>query len=345
MMNIQKLFGISLTYSYLCPLNMERKRPLVSFIITYYQLPVPMLCECIDSILALPMQADEREIIVVDDGSDTSPMNGLLHYGDSIVYVRQKHGGVSVARNTALNMAQGDYIQFVDGDDCLLDAYGQCLDIVRQYPDAEVVMFDFTHEKATETRTEAETVQVVSGTDLMRTSNLHGAICCCLFHRSVLGQLRFQPGIHYGEDEDFTAQLIIRAEQVYPTHAKAYYYRERSTSAVHQQDSASTDRRLDDTIKVIVHLQQVADTLPYGDRQAMQRRVAQLTMDFIYNTIVLTHSRSKLEDCVEQLRQQGLFPLPDKNYSQKYVWFRRMSSTAFGRLMLLRTLPLLKRER
>ena len=323
---------------------MERKRPLVSFIITYYQLPVPMLCECIDSILALPLQADEREIIVIDDGSDTSPMNGLLHYGDSIVYVRQKHGGVSVARNTALNMAQGDYIQFVDGDDCLLlDAYAQCLDIIRQHPDAEVVMFDFTHDK--ETATSTETIQAVSGADLMRTSNLHGAICCCLFHRSVLGQLRFQPGIHYGEDEDFTAQLIIRAEQVYPTHAKAYYYRERSTSAVHQQDSASTDRRLDDTLKVIMHLQQVADTLPYGDRQAMQRRVAQLSMDYLYNTIVLTHSRSKLEECVEQLRQQGLFPLPDKNYSNKYVWFRRMSSTAFGRLMLLRTLPLLKRER
>jgi DNA-binding transcriptional MocR family regulator len=56
-------------------------------------------------------------------------------------------------------------------------------------------------------------------------------------------------------------------------------------------------------------------------------------------------SRMTLRGALEQLRQQGLFPLPDKNYSQKYVWFRRMSSTAFGRLMLLRTLPLLKRER
>jgi glycosyltransferase involved in cell wall biosynthesis len=35
------------------------EKPLVSFILTYYNLPVKMLCECIDSILALTMQPDE----------------------------------------------------------------------------------------------------------------------------------------------------------------------------------------------------------------------------------------------------------------------------------------------
>ena len=66
---------------------MKESKPLVSFILTYYNLPVPMLCECIDSILALSLQPTEREIIVIDDGSDTSPMNGLMHYGDDIVYM------------------------------------------------------------------------------------------------------------------------------------------------------------------------------------------------------------------------------------------------------------------
>ena len=90
----------------------QEAQPLITFIIAYYNLPVQMLCECIDSILALPLKADEREIIVVDDGSDVSPMNGLMHYGTEIVYVRQKNGGLSMARNTGINMAQGQFLQF-----------------------------------------------------------------------------------------------------------------------------------------------------------------------------------------------------------------------------------------
>ena len=50
-----------------------------------------MLCECIDSILALSLRPFEREIIIVDDGSNVSPMNGLMQYGDEIIYIRQKN--------------------------------------------------------------------------------------------------------------------------------------------------------------------------------------------------------------------------------------------------------------
>ena len=53
---------------------MKEQRPLVSFILTYYNQPVQMLCECINSILALSLNEDEREIIVVDDGSEVSPV-------------------------------------------------------------------------------------------------------------------------------------------------------------------------------------------------------------------------------------------------------------------------------
>ena len=100
--------------------NMKENKPLISFIITYYNLPVEMLYECIDSILALSLRTDEREIIVVDDGSDSSPINELMRYGDDIIYVRQKNQGLSAARNKGIDVATGSYFQFVDADDQLI---------------------------------------------------------------------------------------------------------------------------------------------------------------------------------------------------------------------------------
>ena len=321
------------------------KLPLVSFIVTCYNLPTDMLCECIDSILKLNLHSDEREIIVVDDGSDVSPMNDLLKYGDDIIYVRQKNSGVSVARNTAMDMAKGQYIQIVDGDDCLLTApYEYCLDIVRNNSDVDVVMFDFTHQNS-QSPVNSDRFWKKNGAELMRNENIRGAACCCLFRQAVRGQLSFTPGIAYGEDEEFTPQLLIRAEAVCVTDAKAYFYRERATSAVHQTDEASIQKRLSDTKAVILRLNKLADISPQSDKVALQRRVAQLTMDYIYNTILLTRSEEKLNETLEDLRKEALFPLPNHPYSTKYTWFRRLSNSALGRKILLTTLPLMKKER
>ena len=53
----------------------DKTLPLISFIITYYNEPIDMIKKCIDSILKLTLSAEEREIIVIDDGSDISPLN------------------------------------------------------------------------------------------------------------------------------------------------------------------------------------------------------------------------------------------------------------------------------
>ena len=322
-----------------------KQQPLVSFILTDYNLPTDMLCECIDSILRLSLLPAEREIIVVDDGSDNSPMNDLLKYGDEIIYVRQKNGGVSSARNTGMEMAKGQYIQLIDGDDRLIQApYEHCLDIIRKNQDADMVMFDFTHHEHEGAASYAPP-RKKSGPELMRSENLRGSACCYLFRQAVRGQLAFTPGIAYGEDEEFTPQLLIRAETVYTTDAKAYYYRERPTSAVHKSDAADISKRLSDHLTVIQRLNTLADRRPFEERQALQRRIAQLTMDHLYNTIILTRSEDKLDETIAELRQQNLFPLPDKDYSTKYVWFRRMTNSRLGRKLLLRVLPLTKQER
>ena len=91
--------------------------PLVSFIITYHNESDAFLQACLDSIRALRFAEDEAEIIVVDDGSETPlaldyPLSAIRHR-----LIRQEHAGLSVARNTGIEAAKGQYIQFVDADD------------------------------------------------------------------------------------------------------------------------------------------------------------------------------------------------------------------------------------
>ena len=123
-----------------------QKRPLISFIVTTYNLQPELLAECLDSIIALSLSDLEREVILVDDGSDIPAIMQLADYQDNIIYIRQSNRGLSEARNAGMRIATGKYIQFVDGDDKLLPTpYEHCVDIAR-YNDPDVVMFNFTHK-------------------------------------------------------------------------------------------------------------------------------------------------------------------------------------------------------
>lgn len=321
----------------------QETQPLVTFIVTCHNLPARMLCECIESILDLSLRRFEREVIVVDDGSDVSPVDELLRYGDDIIYLRKGNGGVSTARNMGLRTATGKFIQFVDGDDTLIQAtYEHCLDTIR-YGKADVVMFDFTHQR--NAAPSYEDWETMSGCTMMRQHNIQGAACLCLFRRAILGELTFTPGVNYGEDEEFTPQLLLRAERVVRTTAKAYHYRQHEASATADKSREGVLRRLDDNLRVIRSLQQMAATLPTAERLALERRVAQLTMDHIYNTITLTRDSSLLHQRLDTLRADGLFPLPDRDYTTKYKWFRRMTNSNAGLALLMKTLPLIDKER
>ena len=312
------------------------EKPLISFILPYYDLPAAMLCECIDSILALSLSASQREIIVIDDGSKISPMEELKKYGDHIIYIRQKNLGLSEARNTGIQMARGEYLQFVDSDDLLIQSpYEHCIDLARQkHPD--IIVFDFTTTGSTVgTYTD---MQAMSGSEYMRHHNIKGTACGYLFQRTTLSDLRFTPGI-FNEDEEFTPLLLLRADTICVTNAQAYYYRQRENSIITNPDIRHKLKKLADTRAIISRLNIQADRLPTDERTALQRRVAQLTMDYLYHVIRQTHSRHYLDRKIESLRREGLFPLPDRHYTQKYTWFRRLSNSQAGRTLLLQIIP------
>ena len=91
----------------------------ISFILPYYRLGRKLLDRAVDSILNARLACD-YEIIVVDDGTPDSEASQWLDGKSSrLRYVWQENGGLSAARNKGIEMAEKEYVQFLDADDYL----------------------------------------------------------------------------------------------------------------------------------------------------------------------------------------------------------------------------------
>lgn len=288
----------------------------ISFIITYYNEPAELLRGCVDSILTLPLGDGEREIIVVDDGGKIPAEQSLT--GKGVRCIRQENGGLSRARNRGLEAAQGDYVQFVDADDALiLPSYSAVIRALRsQSPD--MVLFRFSDREDRGANPPGTAMKRTDGATYLRRHNIRGSACCYVFRRGILGGLRFEPGILH-EDELFTPQLLMRAGLLLHTTAAAYLYRQRTSTIMHSHDSAHTARRVRDAQRVIAELKAMSDGM--GGASPLRRRVAQLTMDHIYNVWNLTRDPGTVLRTTAALRGMGLFPLPLRPYTAKYLAF------------------------
>lgn len=88
--------------------------PNVSVIIPAYNRAF-IIGQTIDSVLQ--QTYGNYEIIVVDDGSTDNTYEALKPYWDKIRYEYKENGGIASARNRGLELAQGEYIAFLDSDD------------------------------------------------------------------------------------------------------------------------------------------------------------------------------------------------------------------------------------
>lgn len=315
--------------------------PLISFIVTYHNEPEALVRACIESIQTLHLAKDEAEIILVDDGSKVPlclpqreeepqdswiPQNpsALLTCGTkfNIQIVRQEQAGLSVARNTGLCHAQGRYIQFVDADDCLIpSAYAVVLEQLRN-ASPDLVLFRMTkqlpHKSSSMGSSQDKPLPIVgtvswrgTGASFLLHHNLRASACAYVFRRYILGDLHFCPGIFH-EDELFTPQLFLRANTLVELDVHAYFYRQHEGTITHSHSPQEVQKRLDDIQYIIRELKSL-------DEPLLERRIHQLTVDYLQKTWTLTHSFRELRKRCSELRKERFLPLPLLCYSPRYL--------------------------
>ncbi|SDP28963.1 CDP-glycerol glycerophosphotransferase [Pedococcus dokdonensis] len=103
--------------------------PLLSVVVAVYDVE-RWVRECLESIAQVVPR--DTEVIIIDDGStDASPAICDAFAADRPGWkvVHQSNAGLGAARNVGIDLATGEYVGFVDGDDVLMPAYA---DLVRR---------------------------------------------------------------------------------------------------------------------------------------------------------------------------------------------------------------------
>ena len=94
----------------------------ISVIIPTYK-PQAYLWECLDSLVAQTFPKEDFEIVLVLNGCTEPWKSQIQEYidakmkGMNVKFIHTEQGGVSNARNIALDAAQGEYVTFIDDDD------------------------------------------------------------------------------------------------------------------------------------------------------------------------------------------------------------------------------------
>jgi glycosyltransferase involved in cell wall biosynthesis len=117
-------------------------QPLVSVIVPVWN-AAGFIEQTVKSVLSQTFT--DYELIIVNDGSpDTVELEtALLPYQSSLKYLSERHRGAAAARNTALRVARGTYVAFLDADDSWLPHYlDRQIAFLRAHPDVDLVYAD-----------------------------------------------------------------------------------------------------------------------------------------------------------------------------------------------------------
>lgn len=207
-----------------------------SIIIPVYNV-APYLRECLDSVLK--QTCLDWEAICVDDGS-TDDSGAILDeyaaHDTRFQIIHQHNAGVSAARNTALKIASGDYLVYIDGDDYLSDDYLRRLfKAACENGNPDLMRLGGLRSLANDGSVRRTTLKSVSGQsafDQFCSSILiNASLCFLVYKRAAFLDVRFPVDARYGEDDIYMLRGLSRISSFTQTDVDGYYYRYQRTGA------------------------------------------------------------------------------------------------------------------
>ena len=212
----------------------------ISVVVPIYKVE-KYLCRCVDSILAQTFT--DFELILIDDGSPDNCGAICDEYALKDARVRvihQENRGVSVARNSGLQAANGKYIAFVDSDDYVAKDYLEVLITSMTDTNADIAVCSFTEVAE-------DTSDFVSVSDkaclpvefqandkmiaLCNSDQITNYLWNKLYKKDLFNEIRFPVNVAFWEDAAIMYRLFDLCEKVVFIDKTLYFYVFRSGSA------------------------------------------------------------------------------------------------------------------
>jgi len=221
---------------------------MISIIVPVYNVEA-FLLECLESITAQTFS--DFEAILVDDGSTDSSGKICDDYplkDNRFRVIHQPNAGLGPARNTGIEASSGQYVMFVDSDDVIAPTLVETLFNLLISSSADVAVTG--HVRADEQGNPvdqangAEGIQIISGSDSVSKCFfgtpyeriVFSVAWAKLYSREIIHSLR--AGSYYsGQDLNFNFQVYQRVSSVAFQDVRKYYWRQRSSSITHADNS------------------------------------------------------------------------------------------------------------
>lgn len=224
-------------------------KPLVSIIVPVYNVE-KYIDGCIKSILTQTYK--NLQIILVDDESPDNSGKICEEFAKTdnrITVIHKLNGGLSSARNAGLDIADGDYIMFVDSDDYLADNTVETLISVNEKYDADIVQFNFFETDKEYYKFSADLPQNILFTqnkkemfeNLYKIGGSAVSACTKFYKSSLFKSFRFKEGILY-EDEHMCTHLLPDVNSILYVDGNFYNYVKREGSII---NSSFSPKKLD----------------------------------------------------------------------------------------------------
>lgn len=236
----------------------------LSIIIPVYNVE-SYLRSCIESCISNDLYNQEYEIIAVNDGSRDNSKSILEEYQQSyniLKVISQENQGLSVARNTGLGIAKGDYIWFVDSDDWIDESAINLVISKIKKNNLDIIklrawdIFPDGNKRIRHSEYDENIIQ--DGRTYALTNLGNTPVQFSIYRKKLLtdNNLQFLPGVFH-EDNEFTPRVYWYAKKVGFINKPLYYYRQNPASIT----KTINPKKSYDLIKVCQSLSNFTDTI------------------------------------------------------------------------------------